>query len=113
MSGDLILSDSHENVLEFVDIMPVSSGMRDGNSGIIIISNSPNTEMQISPVHYFRFEQSIPSDIWHILHTMNKKPSVTITDSAGSVVEGAIQYIDNYNIIVTFSAGFSGFAELN
>jgi hypothetical protein len=62
---------------------------------------------------HFRYVQSVPASTWNINHDMRKRPSVTVTDSAGTTVEGSVQYIDENNITIIFSAGFSGFAELN
>lgn len=58
-------------------------------------------------------EQSPASDTWVINHNLKKYPSVTIVDSAGRVVIGEVQYIDNTLIICSFSAPFSGIAYLN
>jgi len=61
----------------------------------------------------FNYSQIAPSALWYIEHNLGKRPSVTIVDSGGSVVIGGIQYIDNNNITITFSAAFSGNAYLN
>ena len=57
--------------------------------------------------------QGVASEIWSINHNLNRPPSVTVVDSAGQVVLGNVIYIDNNNISVQFSAGFSGKAYLN
>lgn len=57
--------------------------------------------------------QDRASDTWEIHHTLHKWPSVTIVDSAKTVVVGCIQYIDEDYIILTFSQPFSGTAYLN
>lgn len=57
--------------------------------------------------------QNQASDTWVITHTLHKFPSVTIVDSAGTVVVGDVQYIDEDNIICTFKHEFSGMAYLN
>lgn len=62
---------------------------------------------------YYRHSQGLPSNVWTIEHNLNKYPSVTVTDSAKSVVEGQVKYIDSNNLKITFSASFSGYAELN
>lgn len=62
---------------------------------------------------YYRHTQGVPQVEWFIAHGLGRNPSVTVTDSAGTVVEGRVQYVDTNNIIVTFSAAFSGYAELN
>lgn len=61
----------------------------------------------------FHYTQSTSSDTWLVTHNLGKYPSVTIQDSAGSTVEGEIQYIDLNNLKINFSAPFGGFADLN
>ncbi|MHC1707444.1 MAG: hypothetical protein AB9842_07970 [Bacteroidales bacterium] len=62
---------------------------------------------------YFRFTQHLPAISWTIEHNLNKRPSVTVTDTAGTVVIGSIEYLNNNSLVITFSAAFSGYAELN
>lgn len=62
---------------------------------------------------YFRYTQNTPSSSWNITHNLNKYPSVVVTTSAGSVVEGEIIYLDNNNVQINFSASFSGYADFN
>lgn len=57
--------------------------------------------------------QALPADKWTINHPLKKFPSVTVVDSAGSVVIGDIKYISSSQITLTFSSGFSGKAYLN
>lgn len=53
------------------------------------------------------------SDTWAITHNMNKFPSVTVVDSAGDEVEGNVNHISVNQLVITFSAAFSGRAYLN
>lgn len=62
---------------------------------------------------HFEYAQSVPSNTWVIQHNLGKEPAVTVVDSAGSIVEGDCQYIDDSKIILTFSSAFSGKAYLN
>jgi len=62
---------------------------------------------------YHRHEQGISSALWSITHNMGKRPSVTTTDSAGTRVYGEVKYSDENSLTITFSAAFSGYAELN
>lgn len=62
---------------------------------------------------YREFPQGIASSTWNITHNMGKNPSVTIVDSSGTVVEGAVKYIDNNRLIITFKEAFKGTAYLN
>lgn len=57
--------------------------------------------------------QSQSSEVWTINHNLNKYPSVTVVDTAGSVVEGEVTFISLNEIRVAFSSPFSGKAILN
>lgn len=39
---------------------------------------------------------------------MNKYPAVTVHDSTGDEVEGDIAHVDTNNLVIQFSAPFSG-----
>lgn len=62
---------------------------------------------------HFTFIQDTASVSWMIAHGLNKYPSVTIVDSAGTQVEGDVDYISQNVVVVSFSAPFSGKAFLN
>jgi hypothetical protein len=53
------------------------------------------------------------TSVWSIEHNLGRFPAVQVVDTAGSVVIGDIQYIDQNNITITFSAPFAGTAYLN
>jgi len=57
--------------------------------------------------------QAIPEAVWVINHTLNKYPSVTVVDSAGSLVVGDVEYDSPSQVTVRFAAAFSGKAFLN
>lgn len=59
------------------------------------------------------FEQLVASAIWTINHSLWKRPSVTVVDSAGTVVEGRMSYPSDTQVVVEFLNAFSGFAYLN
>ena len=62
---------------------------------------------------HFTYNQSTVSSTWVILHNLNKYPAVSVTDSAGTQVEGEVVY-DNINqITIFFYAPFTGNAYLN
>jgi hypothetical protein len=62
-----------------------------------------------SYIHY----QSSPEATWIITHNLVKYPSVTIVDSANSIVIGNIQYNSLNQLTVSFSGAFAGRAYLN
>lgn len=57
--------------------------------------------------------QSIPNAIWLVNHTLSFYPNVTVVDSAGTVVEGQIEYLSATQIRLTFNAAFAGNAYLS
>jgi hypothetical protein len=93
--------------------LPITAGFDvfDANSSI-----SFSTSSCIRPViqaDTYIHTQNQASNTWSIQHNLNKYPSVTVVDSAGTVVIGGVQYIDENYIICTFSHPFSGTAYLN
>lgn len=63
-------------------------------------------------LHYV-FTQGSPSVKWTITHNLNKFPSVFVQDSANDEVEGDVEYVNINQVVITFSAAFSGKAYLN
>ena len=49
----------------------------------------------------FTHNQYMPASTWDIVHGLNKYPSVSIVDSAGTVVVADVQYIDLNKITVS------------
>ena len=127
--GDKTTSDlkiSHEDILnnDALDLHPISAitGLQDQldtkdtvtsvNEKLTNLSNELEAKI-VTATNTYVFIQSIPSSVWEINHNLNKVPSVTVVDSAGSIVMGEINYIDMNNITITFSGAFSGKALLN
>lgn len=61
----------------------------------------------------FVFEFDASQSEWIINHNLNKKPTVTVVDSADTVMTCAKEYIDMNNVKITFNAPFKGTAYLN
>lgn len=56
--------------------------------------------------------QASASATWTITHDLGGRPSVTVVDSAGTVVVGEIRYDSNVVVTVLFTTPFSGYAYL-
>lgn len=56
--------------------------------------------------------RDIPSDTWEVTHNLGKKPVVVVVDSSGRVVLGAVKYLDDNRVEVTFRSPFGGTAYL-
>jgi len=66
----------------------------------------------------YTHNQSSTSDTWTITHNLNRYPSVTVIDSADTVVQGTVVYNSANQLTVTFFSGtdalaFQGKAYLN
>jgi len=57
--------------------------------------------------------QTVAAAVWTITHNLGKYPSVSIVDSANDEVIGEVRYTNTNQVVVTFSAAFSGKAFLN
>jgi hypothetical protein len=57
--------------------------------------------------------QTLASAQWTVAHNLGKNPSVSIVDSAEEEVVGEVQHLDVNNLIIRFSAAFSGKAYLS
>lgn len=74
---------------------------------------TPEQLQLLSVDKFYTHNQIASSSTWTINHNLNKYPSVTVVDSAGTVLIGDIQYINENTLIVSFSSDFSGKAYLN
>lgn len=69
--------------------------------------------MSSTPGTIYVHNQMTSSKEWVITHNLRHFPSVSVVDSAGTVVVGEVNYINQNTIIVSFSGAFSGKAYLN
>ena len=62
---------------------------------------------------HFTYRQSTASDVWVITHNLGKYPSITVVDSAGTVVVGEIILQTTEQAVIRFNSSFSGKAYCN
>lgn len=77
----------------------------------------PTTSVTVTGIKggdaHYTHTQSVPSSEWTVQHNLGKKSSVTVVDSADTVVFGEVEYIDLNNVTITFNGAFSGKAYFN
>lgn len=73
---------------------------------------SDNISKVVQDIKYTHVQLS-SSSTWDIIHNLNKMPSVTVVDSAGTIVVGEINYINYNRLTIRFTSQFSGKAYLN
>jgi hypothetical protein len=62
---------------------------------------------------HFEFTQGVPSTTWDITHNLDKFPSISVVDTANTLVVGSYEYINKNRVILSFSTAFAGKAFLN
>lgn len=81
---------------------------QDAPNIVVVRSTSPSSSSTRRHIH----TQNTVSTEWVITHTLGGRPSVTVVDSAGTVVIGEVQYDSNTQVTISFTAAFSGYAYL-
>ena len=88
-----------------------------GNVGVlgkVLTSTAVGTVWDDAPqAPTFIFTQGVAATTWNIQHNLGKFPSVSVVNNNDIVINGEVTYIDNNNVQLNFSAGFSGKAYLN
>lgn len=56
--------------------------------------------------------QAVPANSWTITHDLGGFPSVSVVDTAGTVVYGEVSYSSTTEVVVAFSSPFAGYAYL-
>jgi hypothetical protein len=72
----------------------------------------PSDPILLGVTERFEFNQSTPAETWDIIHPLGGYPSVSLVDSAGTIVVGTVEYISTSHVRATFTAPFSGKAYL-
>lgn len=61
----------------------------------------------------YTFEMGVPSATWEIQHNLNDFPSVTVVDSAGTIFDCRVTYINENKCVVEMNIPITGKAYLN
>lgn len=61
----------------------------------------------------FTFDMPTEQTDWTINHNLDKYPSVTVVDTAGTVVEVEVKYINSNTVVLHADVPFAGTAYLN
>ena len=99
-------------------VSPVVIAKSSETTIVVDQSNTQSSTIEVTGIvsgkdAHFTYTQVTPSNTWDVTHNLNKKPSVTVVDSADSVVIGDVQYLNNNQVRLTFVGAFSGKAYFN
>jgi hypothetical protein len=86
-----------------------------GTAGQVLSSSGTGTEWIDVPQvdKTYVYTQSSPSVLWNIQHNLGKFPSVSVVNINNIAMYGEIKYINQNELQIEFSAGFSGKAYMN
>lgn len=93
---------------EVIDIIAGTNITVDKTNPLAPVISAPDTGGDKNYHQAFTNESTIVAE-----HNLNKYPSVTVIDSAGSEVVGAIEYNDLNTVTVSFIGSFTGELTLN
>lgn len=65
-----------------------------------------------APTRRYVHTQGTAASTWTVTHALGGRPSVTVVDSAGTVVIGDISYNSDTEVTISFTSPFSGYAYL-
>jgi hypothetical protein len=110
-TGDLEGTGKADNPLRLSDsLVEKIDGKQDKlipGPGIKIVDDT------ISVDNSYIYEQGVAASTWTINHNLGRNPTVVVIDTAGNVVEPAVQYVDLNTCIVSMNYAFKGTAYLN
>jgi hypothetical protein len=81
--------------------------VQDSSTAVKKVSDMTNEDA------FYKHVQGIPIDVWIVNHNLNKYPSITVIDTAGTEYEADIRHIDMNTTELIFCVAFSGTATFN
>ena len=110
-TSQLINDSDFQNAEQVQEAIAAAGISIEGSDLIEVVHTSTNTYITSKT---YTFTQAIAADTWVIQHNLNKRPSITVVDSAGSSqIPNEKNYIDDNNVEISFLAPFAGKAYLN
>ena len=82
-------------------------------NGHELIGDMTPTQLGITDDRHHTHKQAQAAKVWTVAHNLGKRPAVTVVDSAGTVVIGEVDYLDDNTVRLTFCAAFSGTEYFN
>lgn len=83
-----------------------------GHGNSVPVVNDAENKLEFVKREYIH-DQGTPSSVWNITHGLKKeRPTVKAESSAGTVVVGQVDYIDDDTLTITFNHAFSGEASI-
>jgi hypothetical protein len=94
---------------EVVIVEPIIPQITVVNQTPTVTVASPGPQGPAVDIFYVH-NQGSPSAVWTINHNLGGQPTAVVLDSAGTQCEGTFSYPSNNQMVITFTAAFSGTA---
>lgn len=94
---------------EVVIVEPIIPQITVLNQTPTVTVASPGPQGPPAEIFYVHVQGS-PSAVWTINHDLGGQPTAVVLDSAGTQCEGTFSYPSNNQMVITFTAAFSGTA---
>jgi len=83
------------------------------NKNNVVVSRRAVLSSEAASDKNYVHDQASPSTTWTINHNLSKYPSVSIVDSAGTLIIAEVEYTSTSQVVITFDSSTSGKAYLN
>ncbi len=78
-----------------------------------LFDGAPSSDSGQCASREYVHDQGVPANTWNVIHNLGFYPSVTTVDTLKRQWEGAVTYIDENTLKITFNNAFSGKAFLS
>jgi uncharacterized membrane protein YkoI len=120
----LFVESRNQDVKAIYEVQSIADNADDSFLDVIVTSKEQSGSLTAGKVYSFaeyggggdltyEHVQSAASTTWNVAHNLDKKPSVSIADSADNILYGEITHTDLNNLVITLSAATSGKAYIN
>jgi hypothetical protein len=79
---------------------------------VTVTSVGPQGPSGSAAAIFYVHTQAVSSAVWTINHNLNGQPTAVVLDSAGTQCEGTFSYPSSSQMIITFTAPFTGTAYI-
>ena len=108
--------DADNNTLKNIGLDELQDGLVLQNVGDVDTASASKLVSQkavADAVNTVVHDQAVPSDTWVITHNLNKYPSVTVVDSAGTQFAVQVEYNSRNQVTIYMNGATTGKVYLN
>ncbi len=121
--NDIVFEDDDEfGVVLFADQSVTLDITGSDEQPVSFVEDNPAVALLLAPMfrgpvgptggQSYTHTQTVASSLWTVNHMLGRYPHVTVMDSAGSVIEGDVTYVDLDHLTIAFGFQFAGTATL-